>query len=220
MGGGPTVGGRVAAAEGGAQRAAQPAHAMPAAGMGELPTSPLGYGLPAIIYGDGLLAQMPLAAALRAGLVDVPLLMMHTAQELEMQPTFDVRSQTPAQWAATLAGNLSGLGAGAAADVLAAYAAEAAVSPQLALSSIAGDLMTTCAMPGLVADALGAPGAKRTAPIYALVGNAWPGAPDGYPSFIPGYSTLYSMHMFDLIAAWRNWKSVILATLEAARAAP
>ena len=30
MGGGPTVGGRVAAAEGGAQRAAQPAHAMPA----------------------------------------------------------------------------------------------------------------------------------------------------------------------------------------------
>ena len=79
------------------------------------------------------------------------------------------------------------------------------MSPQLALSSIAGDLMTTCAMPGLVADALGAPGAKRTAPIYALVGNAWPGAPGGYPSFIPGYSTLYSMHMFDLIAAWRNW---------------
>jgi len=172
----------------------------------ELPAvGPAGFGLPAIIYGDGLLAQLPLAAALRAGLVDVPLLMMHTAQELEMQPTWDVRALSPAQWAASLAGNMSAWGAAAAADVAAAYEFESSISPQLAMSSIAADLMTTCAMPGLVADALGAPGAARTAPIYALMGNAWPGASAGYPTFTVGYSTRYSMHMFDLIAAWRQW---------------
>ena len=173
----------------------------------ELPAGgPGGFGLPAIIYGDGLLAQLPLAPALRAGLVDVPVLMMHTAQELEMQPTWDVRALTEAEWSASLAANLSAWGAPAIAEVLSAYAAESAVSPQLALSSIAADLMTTCAMPGLAADALGAPGAARTAPIYALVGNAWPDNATGYPTFTPGYSTRYAMHMWDLVAAWRAWE--------------
>lgn len=174
-------------------------------GMTELPQRPGGYSYPAIIYADGLLAQLPLAQALREGLVDVPLLIAHMAQELEFQPAWVVRSQSPAQWAASLAANLSGLGAGAAAAVEAAYAAESAASPQLALATIAADLMTTCAMPGLVRDALGAPGAARKAPVYALLGNAWPGNPSGYPTFLPGYATPYAMHMWDLIAAWRAW---------------
>lgn len=110
-----------------------------------------------------------------------------------MQPTWDVRRLTPAQWAASLASNFSAWGPGVGAVVGAAYAFESAISPQLALSTIAGDFMTTCGMIGLAREALGAPGARRTAPTYALVGSTWPSAPGGYPSFSIGYNTSYAM---------------------------
>ena len=161
----------------------------------ELPSDPTGYHLPAIIYPDGLLVQQPLPSALRSGLVDVPLLVMHTAQELEMQPTWDVRGLTLAQWNASLASNFTPWGPGVGARVAAAYSFEASISPQLALSTIAGDFMTTCGMIGLAREALGEPGASRTTPLYALVGSWWPGAAGGYPAFAVGYSTKYSMHM-------------------------
>ena len=161
--------------------------------MTELPSDPSGFHLPAIIYPDGIVVEQALPAALRNGAVDVPLLMMHTAQELEMQPTWDVRSLSVAQWNLSLASNFTPWGSGAGQRVAATYAAEARVSPQLALSSIAADFMTTCAMVGLAREALGSSGAARTAPIYALVGSWWPATP--FPAFEVGYSTRYSMHM-------------------------
>ena len=122
-----------------------------------------------------------------------------------MQPTWDVRKLTPAQWAASLASNFSAWGPDVGARVAAAYAFESAISPQLALSTIAADFMTTCAMVGLARQALGPPGARRTAPTYVLVGSTWPSAAGGYPSFSIGYNTSYAMHMWDLIAAFRSW---------------
>ena len=126
-------------------------------------------------------------------------------QELEFQPTWVIAGQTPSEWAASLAGNLSagGWNGSVATRVGAAYAANAAVSPQLALSSMSTDFMNTCAFWGLATQALGTPGAARTAPIYVML-SAWrPSAP--FPTVIPAYSTPYAMHMWDLIAAFRAW---------------
>ena len=165
---------------------------------------PGGFGTAAALHADGSVVQLPLAAALRAGLVDVPIIISHVGQELGWD---DGTRLTPAQWAASFAANMPGFSASQINAILAAYASDALISPQLALANIAADLQTTCAMPGLAADAIGVPGAARTAPIYLLLGEAWPGVPQTNPDGSnPAYSN-FSTHFYDLTAGWGLWST-------------
>ena len=162
-----------------------------------------GMAYAAIMHVDGAAVTLPLLDALLNQTVDCSVVISNMEAECDGGPGVVLRNATAAQYAAAEAAAFRawpGGGAAEAAAVQAAYAAEAAVDPQLAYDAISADYGLTCAGRAL-GRALLAGRARRTRPVYLLY-NALQASP---AQWSPSGAGRWPKHGLDLDLLGRGW---------------
>jgi len=151
-----------------------------------------------IVHVDGVVVTLPFADALANQSVDAAVVISNMEAECDGGPAINVRNQTAAEFAATVAAAFRawpGGGADEAAAALAAYAAEAAVDPQLAYDSISADYGLTCAGRAIAQQLVASAAARpRSRPVYLLF-NAFQ---ESRAQWSPTGSSRWPKHGLDL----------------------
>jgi len=161
-----------------------------------------GEGYAGIVHVDGQTITRPFPEALAAGVNgDALLILSNMAAEPDRGPNTVVRGFTPPEWDAAVTSAFAGWPSPdtSAQAVLTAYAAEAAVDPQLAFDAIVTDYGLTCSDVE-VAVAAARAGVRR-APTYLLY-NAWPST-----NYSVGGGGMWPYHGLDLVEAGMSWSS-------------
>jgi len=156
----------------------------------------------ALPFVDCVVLTHSFAAALAAGVVDVPLIMGGVASEAELGPDERVRGLSAAELRAVLRRDFGAWGARADAltdAVAAAYAADAALDAARAYETLAADYGTACAFARI------AVGAKRGAfasPIYLHIDQWQPSTPVFRSR---EWNLTWAYHMSDMVAGFESW---------------
>jgi carboxylesterase type B len=169
-------------------------------GIWGLPTDPTGAhyaGLPVI---DGKVLTVPFAAALEAGLVDVPLLISSMAQESTAPATLTTVQEWQAMLTSTFSPWPNSSAPALAVGTYDQYLAEALLDVDRAYSSVNADVGLACANREVAARAK--LGGLYTSPIYVAV-NQWQASvplEDG-----PTRNRTSVFHTLDYKVAFENW---------------
>jgi carboxylesterase type B len=134
-------------------------------------------------------------------IIDVPLLIGSTSQEIEMCPPHDWRGVSQEQFMSVLNHTFAPWGQQAVRGVQRQYATEIAECSQLAFASIMSDMRFTCGNIELAQRYA----TSMASPVYSYVVSYRPSHPWRTLPCTPSYSSPFSFHKLDLLAATGNF---------------
>ena len=168
----------------------------------DFPRARSGYSEPGVSIVDGVTVVQSLESAFSSGrVVDVPLLIGTTAQEIEMCPPHDWRSVGPAGFETALDSSFAAWGQQTVDGISQNYAREIANSSQLGYASMISDMRFTCGNIALARKYASA----MSSPVYSYVVTYRPSHPWRTLPCIAAYDSPFSFHKIDLLAATENW---------------